>query len=111
MDRLERLAKVFRALSAPQRLALFEYLRAAGRENEAGGCCVNELASAVKLSLSTVSYHLKELQEAGLICREKRGQHVWCAVRPDAFSEVRDLARQPAPAAVGTAVPPRRNCC
>lgn len=87
----ERLSKMFRALSSPQRLALFQRLRAAAIDCSQAGAselCVCDIAGGVKLSLSTVSHHLKELKEAGLIRCEKRGQRVLCSVNPDALQEL-----------------------
>ncbi len=101
MPEAERLAKLFRALSSPQRLALFERLRAAALEccnDETSEMCVCDIAGGVKLSLSTVSHHLKELKEAGLIRCEKRGQRVLCSVNPDALHELETFAKGLAPA-------------
>jgi ArsR family transcriptional regulator len=110
MTEVERLAKLFRALSSPQRLALFERLRAAALEccnDETSEMCVCDIAGGVKLSLSTVSHHLKELKEAGLIRCEKRGQRVLCSVNPDALRELETFA-QGLPVATGRgSAPPR----
>lgn len=100
MKNVERLAKLFRALSTPQRLALFERLRAAAIECSEGGTaglCVCDVADGVKLSLSTVSHHLKELKEAGLIRCEKQGQRVFCSVNQEALQELEAFARQARP--------------
>jgi len=40
---------------------------------------VSKIAEEFEMSLSTVSHHLKELRNAGLIVCEKRGQSVHCA--------------------------------
>ncbi len=102
---VERLAKLFRALSTPQRLALFERLRAAAIECSEEGAtqlCVSSIADGVKLSLSTVSYHLKELKEAGLIRCERRGQRVLISVNPVAIRELLGFAQ-------GTGLPSRSS--
>lgn len=84
MDTLHDLARVFKALSDPHRLAILQLLR----ERCADGCRVSEpesgntvgdIAEGFDLSLSTVSHHIKELKNAGLIVCEKRGQWVHCA--------------------------------
>lgn len=77
------LARVFKALSDENRLAIFELLR-----ERCGPCCpisegrtgsyVTEIAEHFDLALSTVSHHLKELRNAGLIHCHKRGQWVYC---------------------------------
>jgi DNA-binding transcriptional ArsR family regulator len=43
------------------------------------------------LSLSTVSHHLKELRNAGLIVCQKRGQWVHCAPNGEILKQVRDF--------------------
>ncbi|MDH3282374.1 MAG: metalloregulator ArsR/SmtB family transcription factor [Gammaproteobacteria bacterium] len=85
MARLENLATIFKALSDPNRLAILALIRKrCGPEcrvsAEHAGNTVSELASQFELSLSTVSHHVKELKNAGLIRCEKRGQWVYCAI-------------------------------
>lgn len=84
MTDTEELARLFKALSDPNRLKIFQLLR----ECCPPGCCatdagdqntVSRVASQFDLSLSTVSHHLKELRLAGLVVCEKRGQTVYCA--------------------------------
>jgi ArsR family transcriptional regulator len=76
------LAKVFRALSDPTRLAIYQAIRSGGGgvyspeqlENSISG-----IAARFAVSLSTVSHHIKELRNAGLVRCEKRGQTVYCS--------------------------------
>lgn len=84
MIRVENLATIFKALSDPNRLAILELIRRrCGPEceltAEEAGNTVSEIASQFDLSLSTVSHHVKELKNAGLIRCQKRGQWVHCA--------------------------------
>jgi ArsR family transcriptional regulator len=88
---LARVVKMFRALSHPQRLAVFERVRAAGvecSEEGMGRLSVRDVAEGIELGLSTVSHHLKELKEAGLIRCVRRGQRVFCVVDPQALEEI-----------------------
>jgi DNA-binding transcriptional ArsR family regulator len=62
---------VFAALAHPVRRAIFERLT----EHEA---TVSELAAPFQMSLPAVSRHLRVLDEAGLIVREKRGRDHHC---------------------------------
>lgn len=74
-----RLAEAFKALSNPKRLELFHHLVLTCSN---GACCtvdetsvsVDELAEKLGLAKSTVSHHLKELRQAGLIHVRKRGR-------------------------------------
>ncbi len=91
------MSRVFRALGDPSRLAIFELVRASGGGD---GRTVGELARSVseiagrfELSLSTVSHHLKELRQAGLIRCERRGQHVYCSIDPAVLAQVERFAR------------------
>lgn len=92
------LARIFRALGDPSRLAIFELVRdccgdEAGHTPSDLRSSVSEIARQFDLSLSTVSHHLKELRTAGLIRCERRGQHIFCSVDPDVLSVVGHFVR------------------
>jgi ArsR family transcriptional regulator len=87
---LAELAGIFKALGDTTRLAIFELIR-----ERCGGVgipqldtTVSRIAAEFDVSLSTVSHHLKELRNAGLIVCEKRGQSVHCAPNADTLREV-----------------------
>lgn len=92
---------MFKALGDPTRLRIFEFLRACscpvalgetGDVSPVEGATVGEVCCQVlgtERPTSTLSFHLKELRNAGLIETEKRGQHVVCRLDPEA---VRNLA-------------------
>jgi len=91
--RTQDLAKIFRALGDPSRLAIFQLVRECCREDVGRSTdelrnSVSEIAGQFNLSLSTVSHHLKELRSAGLIKCERRGQHIFCSVNPEVLAEV-----------------------
>ena len=70
----ERIAK---ALADPRRFTLFETI-AAGKE------CPNQaLCRDFPVSKATISHHLKELVQAGLVDAERDGQFVNYRARPD----------------------------
>ncbi len=48
-------------------------------------CC--QVTGAEKIT-STLSFHLKELRESGLITMEKRGKHMICGVNRDALARL-----------------------
>ncbi|MCS7216918.1 MAG: metalloregulator ArsR/SmtB family transcription factor [Candidatus Bipolaricaulota bacterium] len=76
-ENLQRWAKVFAALGNAERLAVVSYLLARRR----GHC--TEIAEAVRLSTPALSYHLRFLEEAGLIVRERRGRRRCVRVSPE----------------------------
>lgn len=69
-DEAERLARMFKALGDPTRVRLLSMIAAsAGYE-----ACICDLTEPVGLSQPTVSHHMKQLVEAGLVEREQRGR-------------------------------------
>jgi len=85
------LTKIFKALGDPTRLAIYERIRESGggsySKDELSNS-VSGIASRFNVSLSTVSHHIKELRNAGLIRCEKRGQTVYCSPDPEALEQV-----------------------
>ena len=71
----ERIAK---ALADPRRFALFEAIAAGGEE-----CPNQRLCKDFPVSKATVSHHLKELSQAGLVESVKEGQFVTYRARRD----------------------------
>ena len=88
----ERLAHVFKALADPTRVRLLSLI-AAHTDAEA---CVCDLTDPVGLSQPTVSHHLKQLVDAGLITREQRGKWAYFRVVQSALDALADSLRQPA---------------
>jgi len=83
------LASVFRALSDPNRLAIYELIREREQSSVADlERSISALAREFELSLSTVSHHIKELRQAGLIRCVKRGQTVYCEADPAALEAI-----------------------
>ena len=87
------LARVFKALGDPTRLAIYETVRdAVDVEAEHSPTevrnSVSQIARRFDVSLSTVSHHLKELRAAGLIRCERRGKNIYCSIEPDALDAV-----------------------
>ncbi|MBI4595171.1 MAG: helix-turn-helix transcriptional regulator [Candidatus Tectomicrobia bacterium] len=88
----EKLVDIFKALANPNRLEIFKLIH-----KMEGKCCdlplddnaVCAIASNFSLALSTVSHHLKELKNAGLIRCERQGQSIYCRVEPKALEEIR----------------------
>ncbi len=76
-------AALFKVLGHPHRLAIVLQLcdrcgAVGAREEEAVAACVGDLSKGLDISPSTVSHHLKELRQAGIITMERDGQHVQC---------------------------------
>jgi ArsR family transcriptional regulator len=74
-DKYELRVKVLKALAHPVRLKLVDLLA----EHEE--VCVCELTEEVGLDISTVSRHLSQLKDAGLVDSEKHAQMVYYRLR------------------------------
>ena len=89
---MAELAGIFKALGDGTRLAIFELIRercgGVGIPEDQVGNTVSRIADEFEVSLSTVSHHLKELRNAGLIVCEKRGQSVHCTPNEDTLKEI-----------------------
>ena len=65
---LGRRAKVFKALSAPPRLQLVEFL-ADGQERTG-----KDIADALGITLALLCHHTSTLEESGILVKRKQGQ-------------------------------------
>jgi len=82
---LVRAAGVAKALAHPVRLRILEIL--GGRR----GCICGGLVDRLPLAQSTVSQHLKELREAGLIRGDVEGPRTCYCLDAKAVAEARDM--------------------
>ena len=94
-DRLQRLAKAFKALSNPNRLRIYtEILKQDTARLEAGcGCFITDVVRSLRIGAPTISHHVKELVNAELITVERQGKFLVCKVNPKTAALVRDLVR------------------
>jgi ArsR family transcriptional regulator len=98
-EQADQLERVFKALADRHRVKILNRLVAAGGE----AVCVCEFTETFELKQSTVSYHLKQLADAGLILREKRGTFAYYRIAPGAFADVCSLLTLPTGAATSAA--------
>jgi DNA-binding transcriptional ArsR family regulator len=74
---LPELAQAFKALSNPNRLAMYlELLR--HREHSVKTCALQDLMALLDIGAPTLSHHTKELVGAGLIEVERDGKFIRC---------------------------------
>ena len=99
IDQIQEYADMFKALSNPNRLGIFLRLIS---------CCppgtrsfseaearryVGELGEDLDITLSTVSHHIKELRQAGLIKVERHGKNIECWVDEQAVTALVELLK------------------
>jgi ArsR family transcriptional regulator len=75
----ERLARLFKALGDPTRVRLVSLIARA----QSGEACICDLTAPVGLSQPTVSHHMKQLVDVGVVTREQRGKWAYYAVVPE----------------------------
>ena len=75
LAKYEACAKIVKALAHPARLLIVDEL------SQNGERCVCELTEMIGSDMSTVSRHLAQLKQAGVIVDEKRGQMVFYRLR------------------------------
>jgi DNA-binding transcriptional ArsR family regulator len=97
----EQLVKIFKALGNDNRLKILEAIRKyqtkyaccskdfEGISLPPGSiCCVDEIAGGFDMAQSTISEHLKELHNAGLLERHKRAQWVFYTINKAKLEEL-----------------------
>lgn len=81
------LAKLAKALGHPARVSIMRML--VRRE----GCIVGDIVDEIPLAQSTISQHLKQLKEAGLIRGDVDGPRVCYCVEPGAVALFKALVQ------------------
>ncbi len=77
-NRFQRIAK---ALADPRRFEILEVIAASGE------LCCGEIVERFPVAQATISHHLKELADAGLIDARCKGQFKYLRARPEVLSE------------------------
>ena len=93
---IEKFAEIFKALSNPNRLKIFLRLTSCcvpgtsididSNIYSEGCACVGDLGKDLGIVPSTISHHIKELRQAGLIRVERQGQKIECMIDPETFA-------------------------
>lgn len=100
-NNIERDAERFKALSNPNRLALFQRMTRCCAPGticdlaQASQLSVGQLGEGLDIAPSTLSHHLKELNRAGLVQMERRGKQVVCWVEATTLQDLAALFTEP----------------
>lgn len=84
-EQQNELSRYAKALGHPARIAILEYLL------EANACINGDLVEELGLAQATISQHLRELKELGLIQGTVEGVSVCYCINPDRWAEVKEL--------------------
>jgi ArsR family transcriptional regulator, arsenate/arsenite/antimonite-responsive transcriptional repressor len=90
-EEASELERLFKALADRHRIRILNILLAADGE----AVCVCEFQPVLGISQPTVSHHLKQLVEAGLLEREKRGTFAYYSLSDGALERIGDLLTAP----------------
>lgn len=83
-----RLSAIAKALAHPARVAIIEYLA------KTNVCICGDIVDVLPLSQSTVSQHLRELKNAGLIKGDIEGTKVCYCINEKGWEEAKELLGQ-----------------
>jgi ArsR family transcriptional regulator len=93
-DNVEKFSEIFKALSNPNRLKIFLRLVSCCVPGTVWSfeahesTCVGDVAKDLDIVPSTVSHHIRELRQAGLIKMKRSGQKIECWVDPEALKNL-----------------------
>ena len=86
-DNQEKIARYAKALSHPVRVFILDYLT----KNTNKCCYSGDMAEELPIARSTLSEHLKELKNAGLIQGEINPPYIKYCINKDNMKEAREL--------------------
>jgi ArsR family transcriptional regulator len=91
----KKMAKVFKALSNPNRLELYlQIVKAQEASYETNcECLISDIAKSLNIGAPTVSHHLKELANAELIFTERKGKYLVARINEEMVNEVNELLK------------------
>jgi ArsR family transcriptional regulator len=89
------LEAVFKALADQHRLKMLNMLTQADGQ----AICVCDFQEALGLKQTTASYHLRQLADAGIVDRERRGTYAYYRLRDGALDQIAGLLRRRSPTA------------
>jgi DNA-binding transcriptional ArsR family regulator len=81
---LQELAAFTKVLSHPARLAVLDFL---AQQNQ---CISGNITDKIPLSRTTVSQHLQELKNAGLLKGTVSGTHIYYCLETEKLTEMKD---------------------
>jgi ArsR family transcriptional regulator len=99
-DRQNEMAALMKALGHPARIAILEFLI------QTPGCICGDIVDVLPLAQPTVSQHLKELKQAGLIAGNVEGTAICYCIDTNNWFKFKDILN-----ALFDLHKPENNCC
>ena len=93
-------AKLMKALSHPARIAIVEYLLSVD------SCICNDIVEEIKLAQPTVSQHLKELKNVGIIQGDIDGKAICYCINPDTLKKMEHFISE-----ILRKIEKQKSCC
>lgn len=91
----KKMARIFKALSNPNRLEL--YLQIVKKHETSyktcGECLISDITESLNIGAPTISHHLKELSSVELIYTEKKGRYLVAKVNEDVVNQVNEYLK------------------
>lgn len=80
-----KMSEIFKALGHPARFAIIEFLAASP------SCICNDIVEELPLAQPTISKHLSELKNAGLIQGSIEGKNICYCINPESLKEIQAI--------------------
>jgi ArsR family transcriptional regulator len=79
-----QIASIAKALGHPARIAILDYLL------KAENCICGDIVNELPLAQATISQHLRELKNAGIICGTIEGTSICYCINKDALNSIQN---------------------
>lgn len=99
-DEQNELAILAKAIGHPARIAIIQYLL------KVESCICGDIVNELPLAQPTISQHLKELKNAGLIKGNIEGNAICYCINEEGFDKIKSFFQQ-----VNTYIDKRKNSC
>jgi ArsR family transcriptional regulator len=92
---IKKMAKVFKALSNPNRLKLYLQIVKAQEISYKTGCecLISNITKSLKIGAPAISHNLKELSNAELIFTERKGKFVVARINEVMVNDAKELLK------------------
>ncbi len=95
-EKQNEIATLAKAISHPARVAILEYLL------KANACICNDIVNELPLAQPTISQHLKELKNAGIIKGNIEGNAICYCINEPIFAKIKSLFGENFPSSTPT---------